>query len=61
MLVAASLWHKKFKADLEEIGFVFNPYDACVANRDISGKQQTIRFHVDDLWSSHADVKEKRF
>ena len=38
---------------LEEIGFVFNPYDACVANRTVEGSQHTIKFHVDDMWSSH--------
>ena len=29
MLVSALLWYKKFKKDLESIGFIFNPYDAC--------------------------------
>ena len=33
MLIAALLWHKMFKADLETIGFEFNPCDPCVANR----------------------------
>ena len=55
MLVAALLWFKMFKSDLEGIGFEFNPYDACVANRTMKGKQHTVRFHVDDLWSSHID------
>ena len=31
----------------------FNPYDPCVANRIVKGSQQTVRFHVDDLKSSH--------
>ena len=55
MLVAALLWYKQFKGDLESIGFKFNPYDPCVANRIVKGKQQTVRFHVDDLKSSHMD------
>ena len=55
MLISAILWYKKFREDLEETGFVFNPYDPCVANRMVKGKQQTIRFHVDDLMSSHMD------
>jgi len=33
MLAAALLWYKKFRADLETIGFEFNPYDPCVANK----------------------------
>ena len=58
MLVASVLWYKKLRGDLESIGFEFNPYDPCIANRMIKGKQHTVRFHVDDLMSSHvsADV-----
>jgi hypothetical protein len=55
MLEAALLWYKKFKADLEGVGFIFNPYDPCVANKEVKGSQQTIIFHVDDLKSSHKD------
>ncbi len=57
MLIAALRWYQTFKADLESIGFEFNPYDPCVANRTVRGKQHTVRFHVDDLMSSHADPK----
>ena len=57
MLVAELLFYKTFRRDLEEIGFEFNPYDLCVANRMVRGKQQTVRFHVDDLISSHEDAK----
>ena len=32
MLIAALLWYKMFKKDLEGIGFEFNPYDPCVCN-----------------------------
>ena len=34
-----------------------NPYDDCVANKDINGSQCTIVWHVDDLKISHADEK----
>ena len=57
MLVAALLWYRKFRADLESQGFKFNPYDACVANRWVNRKRHTVRFHVDDLMSSHVDPK----
>ena len=33
MLEASLLWYRKFKKELEEIGFEFNDYDPCVANR----------------------------
>ena len=32
MLVAALLWYKTLKKDLEQIGFGFNPYDPCICN-----------------------------
>ena len=57
MLVSALLWYKKFKSNLEEQGFKFNVYDPCMANKMIDGKQQTIRLHLDDLMSSHKDLK----
>ena len=40
---------------IEELGFVANPYDSCVVNRTIRGKQMTIGWHVDDLKISHVD------
>ena len=55
MLQAALLWYSKFREDLESKGFKFNPYDPCVANWMINGKQHTIVFHVADLKSSHED------
>ena len=57
MLIASLLWYKKFKKDLEKEGFVFNPYDPCVANRIVNKAQQTIVFHVDNLKSSHIHKK----
>jgi hypothetical protein len=53
MLEAALLWYKTFRKDLEDIGFIFNPYNPCVANKKVQGLQQTILFHVDNLKSSH--------
>jgi len=34
-------------------GFVLNPYDPCVANKGVRGKQLTIVWHVDNLKASH--------
>ena len=53
MLQSSLLWYAKFRADLEKEGFEFNAYDPCVANRMINGEQHTIRYHVDDVLSSH--------
>jgi hypothetical protein len=57
MLEAAILWYKKFRGELEQKGFKFNPYDPCVANCTEKGSQHTLLFHVDDLKSSHKDSK----
>ena len=57
MLIASLLWYRKFRKDLEGHGYKFNPYDPCVANKRIGGRQHTIRFHVDDLLASHIDPK----
>jgi len=56
MLISAVLWYEKFRGELEaDLGFKFNPYDGCVANRMVNGKQHTIRYHVDDVLSSHME------
>ena len=35
------------------MGFVINPYDRCIANKMIDGKQCTIAWNVDDNKVSH--------
>ncbi len=57
MLISSILYYKKFRKDIESVGFEVNPYDICVANRTVNGKQQTVTWHVDDLKSSHVDPK----
>ena len=57
MLEASLLWYRKFKRELEEIGFEFNNYEPCVANRVMKNNQHTIRFHVDNVMFSHINPK----
>ncbi|KAI2505429.1 Reverse transcriptase (RNA-dependent DNA polymerase) [Fragilaria crotonensis] len=52
---SALLWYQMFHSYLEEIGFELNPYDPCVANKIINGKQCTIAWYVDDMKISHVD------
>jgi hypothetical protein len=52
-MVAALLYYKKFVKSLTEHGFKFSPYDACVANTTVNGKQITICFHVNECKISH--------
>jgi hypothetical protein len=56
-LQAALLFWQNLSSKLQEWGFEINPYDFCVANKDINGKQCTISWHVDDLKISHVDPK----
>jgi hypothetical protein len=52
-MVASLLYYRKFVKSLTDIDFIINPYDPCVANKIINGKQMTIFFHVDDCKLSH--------
>ena len=56
-LDTALLFWKKLSGSLEEWGFERNPYDWCMVNKMVNGKQCTIVWHVDDLKVSHIDPK----
>jgi hypothetical protein len=56
ILKAALLFWKQLTEQLHKWGFKTNPYDPCLANKNINGKQCTIVvWHVDDLKISHVD------
>ena len=38
------------------MGFKINPYDRCVANKVVKGKQLTVAWYVDDCKVSHVDA-----
>ena len=44
MVQAGLFWYRKLQNDLEEVGFVFNNYDPCVANWMKKGDQHKIRY-----------------
>ncbi len=56
-MMAGLLYYEKFTASLKSKGFTKNPYDPCVWNKTVRGKQLTIVFHVDDCKLSHVDPK----
>jgi hypothetical protein len=56
-LKSALLWYELFTGTLQQMGYVLNDYDPCVANKTISGKQSTIARYVDDNKISHEDPK----
>jgi hypothetical protein len=52
---SALLWYRMLAKTLTKLGFKLNPYDPCVANKMINGKQCTFCWYVDDLKISHVD------
>ena len=52
---SALLWYRLFRDTLQDLGFVLNPYDPCVANAQIKGSQCTIAWYVDDNKISHKE------
>jgi hypothetical protein len=56
-LQAVLLFWQNLSTQLQDWGYVTNPYDFFVANKTINGKQCTIVWHVDDLKISHVDPK----
>jgi hypothetical protein len=53
IMKAALLYYQRFVTDLQSIGFKIKPYNPCVANKNVKGKQLTVVWHVDDLKVSH--------
>ena len=57
-LKSALLFYDKLVGDLEAYGFRINPYDPCVANNTIGGKELTVCWHVGDLKISCVDANK---
>ena len=55
IIEAPLLWYQHLKLDLVKDRFIVNPYNLCVANKTINGKQLTVTWHVDDPKISHVD------
>ena len=51
----ASLFLKDPLVFLKEQGFETNSCNLCIMNKNVNGKQCTVRWHVDDLKISHVD------
>ena len=57
MIKAFMLYYKKFRADIESIGYKINPYDPCVSDKMINSKQHAITWYIDDIKASHEESK----
>ena len=52
---SALLWYELFSGTLQGMGYKLNPYDTCIANKMVNGKQCTVAWYVDDNKISHMD------
>ena len=59
-LESSMLWYDLYSSTFQQMGFVLNPYDHCVANKEINGSTCTIVFYVDDNKISHKDPEVVR-
>ena len=49
------LWYKTLKECPERLGFILNPYNSCVTNNLINGKQCTICLCMNETKKKHED------
>ena len=54
---ASLIFWKDLTKTLVSEGFEVNPYDWCIANKTINGKQLTVVWHVDNLEILHVDKR----
>ena len=54
-LKAELLFYNKLTIDLKNHSFKINPYDRCISNKIVNGKQLTAVWHVDDLKASYEE------
>ena len=54
---AALQWYIMFTGTLKGLEYELNPYDKCVANKVVNGKQCTIAWHVYDAIATHMEQK----
>ena len=56
-LKSTLFFYEKLVGDPEAHGFEINPYDPCVENKTVGGKQLRFTWHVDNLNIFHVDRK----
>ena len=48
LVESARLWYEDVSGTLISDGFIANPYDSCVFNKNVDGEQSAIVVYVDD-------------
>jgi hypothetical protein len=56
LVESAKLWYNNVSATLINNGFIPNPHDNCVFNKQYNGNQITIGIHVDDFIVTCVDI-----
>ena len=56
-LQGSILWYRLLASKLISFGFKINPYDLCIVNAIMDGKQCSVVFHVDNNKISNVDSK----
>ena len=51
------LWYELYLSTLKDMGFELNPYNMCVSNANIKGKQCILCWYMDGNKISHVDPK----
>ena len=51
------LWYELYLSTLKDMGFELNPYNLCVSNANIKGKQCILCWYMDGNKISHVDPK----
>ena len=54
-IMSGRLFWEHLSDALRDMGYVPNPDDLCVFNKDVNGKQCTVVLHVDDIKVSHVE------
>lgn len=54
---SAYLWYKMLNEKLLGMGYELNPYDQCIANKDVNGRLCTISYYIDNLIAVHKEGK----
>ena len=55
IMKATLLYYRRFINDIQLVGFTLNPYDPCIANKQVDGHQLTLVWHINDIKVSHVE------
>ena len=57
IMKSALYFYHKLRGDLDSQGFIVNPYDPYVTNKNVNGSQLTVLWNIDDILMAHKSWK----